>query len=140
MKNLILTIVILLVALITEVNAQSFQVIVNEANATESISKQDLSDIFLKKKSKWDDGVAISPVDLNTRSTTRVAFSIEVHEKSIGAIRSYWQQAAFSGDGSAPLERQSDADVISFVQSNPGAVGYISDATEASGVKVLMIN
>ncbi|MEQ8524236.1 substrate-binding domain-containing protein [Gracilimonas sp.] len=139
MKKLFITAVILLFIGASELAAQSYKVIVNEANTIESITKKDLSDIFLKKTSKWDDGTAITPIDLGTRSTTRAAFSIDVHGQSIGAIRSYWQQAAFSGAGTAPLERSSDADVIAFVQSYPGAVGYISDSADAAGVKVLDI-
>lgn len=140
MKKLFPIVVLLLVGLLTEVSAQSFQVIVNEASAVSSISKDDLSNIFLKKQSKWNDGSAVTPVDLNARSAVREAFSQEVHGRGVGAIRSYWQQAAFSGAGTAPLERSSDADVIAFVKSTPGAVGYISADTDAAGVKVLSIN
>lgn len=138
-KKILITAVVLLCFGVSDLAAQTYKVIINEANAVESISKKDLSDIFLKKKSKWDDGSTITPVDLGTRSGTRAAFSIDVHGQSIGAIRSYWQQAAFSGAGTAPLERSSDADVIAFVQSYPGAIGYISDSADASGVKVLEV-
>lgn len=140
MKNLLIILSIILFAGVTEVNAQSFQIIVNEKNPIESISKDDLSDLFLKKKTKWDNGSDVTPVDLNARSATREAFTQEVHGRNVGAIRSYWQQAAFSGAGTAPVERSSDADVISFVKSNPGAVGYISTGVEAAGVKIISIN
>ena len=139
MKNLLIIIVCILVAGITEVSAQSFKVIVNESNSTESISKDDLSDIFLKKKNKWNDGSSIIPVDQNARSATREIFSEEIHNRNVGAIRSYWQQAAFSGAGTAPIERSNDSDVIEFIQANSGAVGYVSESTEVSGVKVLAI-
>ena len=55
------------------VSAQSYKIIVNEANATTSVSKQDASNIFLKKKSKWDDGTKIVPVDQSASSATRAA-------------------------------------------------------------------
>ncbi|MAO66329.1 MAG: hypothetical protein CL666_15145 [Balneola sp.] len=140
MNKLYSIIILLLISFATEVSAQSYQVIVNESNSTAEISKGDLSDIFLKKKTKWDYGSAITPVDLNARSGVREAFSKDIHGRGIGAIRSYWQQAAFSGAGTAPLERSGDAEVIDFVKSNPGAVGYISADTDAAGVKVLSIN
>ena len=122
------------------VSAQSYKIIVNEANATTSVSKQDASNIFLKKKSKWDDGTKIVPVDQSASSATREAFSQDVHGRGVGAIRSHWQQAAFSGAGTAPLERGSDADVVTFVKSNPGAVGYVSADAATDGVKVLTVN
>lgn len=140
MKNLLSILIILLVAAATEATAQSFKVIVNEANTTETISEKELSEIFLKTKTKWDDGSSIEPVDLNARSEVREAFSEQIHGRGVGAIRNHWQQAAFSGAGTAPLERSSDAEVIDFVKSNPGAVGYISTDTDASGVKVITTN
>lgn len=141
MKNVITTfLAIILIAFATEATAQSFEVIVNEANTTETISEKELSEIFLKTKVKWEDGSSIEPVDLNARSEIREAFSQQIHGRGVGAIRNHWQQAAFSGAGTAPLERSSDAEVINFVKANPGAVGYISAGTDASGVKILSIN
>ncbi len=77
---------------------------------------------------------------MNARSATREAFSNEVHGRNVGAIRSYWQQAAFSGAGTAPVERSNDAEIIDFVKANAGAVGYISASSEATGVKVISVN
>jgi hypothetical protein len=34
---------------------------------------------------------------------------------------------------------RSDAEVLAFVRGNPGAVGYVSEAAQVSGVKVLEI-
>lgn len=140
MKNLLIILFILVVATATDATAQSFKVIVNEANATETISQSELADIFLKKKTKWEDGTAIVPVDLSANSATRKIFSRQVLNKGVGEIRTYWQQAAFSGSGTAPLERASDSDVVSFVKANPGAVGYVSASTDVTGVKTLDVN
>lgn len=140
MKKTVSLLVLFLIAGTLAVSAQSYKIIVNEANATASITKQDASNIFLKKKSKWDDGTKIEPIDLAASSATRAAFSEDIHGRGVGAIRSHWQQAAFSGAGTAPLERGNDADVVAFVKSNPGAVGYISAEATADGVKVLTVN
>jgi ABC-type phosphate transport system substrate-binding protein len=139
MKKIILSTLFLFVASVA-LQAQNFKVIVNEANATTSLSKKDVSEIFLKTKTSWDDGSKIVPVDQTARSATRAEFSQEIHGRSVGAIRSHWQQAAFSGAGTAPAERPSDAEVIAFVKNNPGAVGYISADADVSGVKVVAIN
>ncbi|SMO40050.1 substrate-binding domain-containing protein [Gracilimonas mengyeensis] len=140
MKYLLSTLSIFLLTItLNTATAQEFKAVVNKANAAESISKEDLSKIFLKEQTKWADGTAITPIDLKAQSATRVAFSLEVHGRSVGAIRSHWQQAAFSGAGTAPLERSSDTDVIEFVKANPGAVGYVSAAADISEVKELAI-
>lgn len=138
MKKLILSSLLFLIPLL--VQAQSFQVIVNEANPVSEISTSDISKIFLKTKSSWEDGSKVIPIDLNARSATRGAFSQEIHGRSVGAIRSHWQQAAFSGAGTAPVERSGDSDVITFVRNNPGAIGYVSVDADVTGVKVITIN
>lgn len=139
MKKILILLTVLILAVTGITEAQSYQVIVNNTNSVSNITKSDLSAIFLKTTNRWDNGTNIEPVDLSSRSAVRADFSQDVHGRSVGAIRSHWQQAAFSGAGTAPLERGSDADVIEFVRNNPGAIGYISAGINASGVKTLQV-
>lgn len=139
MKKFI-SVFLFLVFVASTVAAQSYVLIANESVTESSLSKDDVSSIFLKTKSKWGDGSAITPVDQSARAVVREAFSQEVHGRGVGAIRSHWQQAAFSGAGTAPIERGNDTDVVAFVKSNPGAVGYVSADAAIDGVKVIAVN
>ena len=121
-------------------SAQNYVLVANESVTETTLSKNDVSHIFLKTKTKWSDGSAITPVDQSARAAVREAFSQEVHGRGVGAIRSHWQQAAFSGAGTAPIERGNDSDVVAFVKSNPGAVGYVSADATTDGVKVITVN
>lgn len=139
--NLYIKILILAFFLMGTINAFSqFKVIVNNSNSLSSINKKEASDCFLKKKTKWADGTTVTPVDLSSGSKVRDAFSQKVHGKTTAAIRSYWQQAAFSGTASAPPEKSNDAEVIEFVRKNPGAIGYVSESANTTGVKTLSLN
>ena len=119
---------------------QTFKIIVNQQNASSSISKKEVSDLFLKKKTKWNSGTTVTPVDLNANSKIREDFSQQIHGKGISAIRNFWQQAAFSGTASAPPEKANDAEVIDFVKKNAGAVGYVSNSAPTNEVKVITVN
>jgi ABC-type phosphate transport system substrate-binding protein len=44
----------------------------------------------------------------------------------------------FSGKDVPPPEKGTDADVVAFVKSNPGAIGYVA-AGSADGVKVVSL-
>ena len=62
-------------------------------------------------------------------------------EKYLGedeeAYTAYWTVRRFIGKGSPPPELPSSGEIIRFVQSTPGAVGYV-DATEIrSGLNIL---
>jgi len=121
-------------------SAQDFKIVINEANATSSISKGDLSRCFMKQANTWISGQPVIPVDQAASSETRRAFSEAVHGRDVNAVKSYWQREIFSGRGVPPAERASDEAVLAFVRTNPGAVGYVAvDADIGTGVKVLEI-
>ena len=98
-----------------------------------------MADAFLKKVTRWADGEAIKPVDLRQSAAARVKFSERVLKRTVGAVRSYWQQRIFSGRDVPPPELDSDDAVVAFVAKNAGAVGYVSGAAKLSGVRELAI-
>ena len=130
-------ILIVLVSLGLAVQAQSFKVVVNTNNPVSSLTKKELSDIFLKKHLKWQSGEVVIPVDLSSKSSVREDFSNQVHGKSVSAVKSYWQQFVFAGKGTPPVEKNNDDEVIDFVKRTPGAVGYVSAGANVSGLKVI---
>jgi ABC-type phosphate transport system substrate-binding protein len=140
MKKILFTLFLVFAVAAGSSFAQSFKVIVNSSNPVSSLSKKEASDYFLKKKAKWPNGNPVIPVDLSSGSSVREAFSQHVHGKSTSAVRNFWQQAAFSGAGTAPSEKASDNDVIEFIKKTPGAIGYVSAGANTSNVKVLTLN
>lgn len=114
-----------------------YRVIVHKSNPLNSITKDQLSQLLLKKRSRWAHGPAVEPVDLAPTSTVREAFSKDVHGRSVSSIKNYWQRQIFSGRDVPPPEASSDAEAITFVQSHPGGIGYVSAKTTLDGVKLL---
>ena len=117
----------------------AFVVIANAKNPSNGSPREFLSDAFLKKTTRWDDGEAIRPVDLGPGASARRAFSQKVLDRSVAAVRSYWQQRIFSGRELPPPELGSDDAVIEYVQRNRGAVGYVSGTAHLHDVKVLPV-
>ncbi len=115
----------------------SFVVIVHPDNPAKSVSKKKVSRLLLKELAKWDGGLSAQPVDLDSKSETRRDFSRDVHGRSVSSIKNYWQRQIFSGRAVPPPEVADDSAVISFVQSNPGGIGYVSASARLAGVKVL---
>ena len=116
-----------------------FQVIVNVSNEAAAIDKGEAAKFFLKKKSKWESGKAVKPVDQPGSSDVRAAFSDQALGKSVSAVKSYWQQQIFSGRGVPPPEKKTDQDVIDFVKENPGGIGYVSQGAPVDDVKVITL-
>lgn len=117
-----------------------FRVIVNAQNPISSAKPSFVADSFLKKVSEWGDGQAIKPVDQKSTSETRRLFSTTVLGRSVAAVRTYWQQRVFSGRGVPPPELDGDIEVVRYVSANRGAIGYVSDAANLDGVKVVALH
>jgi len=140
------SVVALLVALLPAVaaaldgsTADSFTVVVNENVPVSRLSKTDLARIFLKKQVEWSNGESVVPVDQSTISMVRARFTEFVHEKKMSAITNYWQKQIFTGRGVPPPIRGTDQEVIEFVRSTPGAIGYVSAAAPTAGVKTVAV-
>jgi ABC-type phosphate transport system substrate-binding protein len=117
----------------------SYQVIVNATNGVGSVERKFLSDAFLKKTTRWGNGDVIRPVDQSAISDVRRKFSEHILNRSVTAVRSYWQQVIFSGRDVPPPELASDAEVVEYVSRHSGAVGYVSGAASTSGAKVISV-
>lgn len=113
-----------------------YKVVVNPSVPLNSISRDELSRIFLKKVSKFHDGHAASPVDLPTNSVVRDSFSRDVHGKPTSAIEAYWQQQVFSGREVPPPEKNEGA-ALDYVRSNSNGVAYVSAGADTDGLRVI---
>lgn len=110
-------------------NVAAVVVVVNAANPVSTLTKEQVSDLFLKKVTRWESDKIVMPVDQERNSKTRELFSRAVHRRSISAVASYWQTQIFSGNNVPPATKATDADVLAFVRANPNAIGYVSGAT-----------
>ena len=120
-----------------------FRVIVSANNPLTSVKRDDLARIFLKKLTRAKDGQELSPVDQSARSAVRAAFSERVLVKEgldkISAVENYWRQQIYSGRGAPPAVKTSDDEVRKFVAATPGAIGYVGEKADLTGVKPVTV-
>lgn len=115
-------------------------VVVNAANPTAQLPREQLSEIFLRQRSTWPNGQEILPVDQIEKSPQRITFTRDIERQSMGAIRRFWQERIFSGNEEPPPERVTDAEVLTYVRSNPGSIGYVREGTDlGTGVKAIVV-
>lgn len=138
MRRLFIQAVVLLVAGARPSAEPGLRVVVNESNPIASLSREELSELFLKKTTGWPDGTVVLPVDQFEDSEAREAFNRDIHKKSLSAVRAYWQQRIFSGRDVPPPEKDSDAAVIAFVKRNRGGIGYVMSPL-VYGVRVVPV-
>lgn len=117
----------------------AFRVIVHADNAAAELSRTTAGNFFLKKQGRWTDDNRVEPIDLEPDSPTREAFSRSVLRRDVRSVLRYWQRQIFSGFDVPPPEVASDAEVIAFVASHRGAIGYVSSNARLEGVRELRI-
>jgi ABC-type phosphate transport system substrate-binding protein len=131
--------VLLAPALAPAQDAVAFKVVVNERIAGGRMTRQVLSDIFLGKATHWEKDVPISPVDQSATAPIRESFSQQVLGQSVMAVKSYWTRQILRG-GRPPPVKDSDQDVLRYVRTLPGGIGYVAvDAELPGGVKAIEI-
>ena len=108
--------------------AAAFRVIVNPDVKGSQMPRSVLAAIFLKQALKWGDGRAVVPVDQSVQSAVRRSFSNEVLKQGIVEVQVYWQRKITAGQVPPPV-KTSDEEVLAFVASTPGAIGYVSSST-----------
>jgi ABC-type phosphate transport system substrate-binding protein len=117
----------------------SYRVIVHPQVKGSQIPRAALNSIFLKHAPRWGDGQAVQPIDQSVQSLVRQRFSNDVLGQGVVAVQVYWQRRMSSGVVPPPV-KTSDEEVVSFVASTPGAIGYVSAATPLPGsVKAIEI-
>jgi ABC-type phosphate transport system substrate-binding protein len=84
------------------------------------------------------DGVHITAVNANSGSTVRNRFLQTFVKRDDDSYTGYWNVRRYSGLGAPPRELSSSAEIINFVKSTPGAIGYIDEADVPPGVSVLL--
>jgi ABC-type phosphate transport system substrate-binding protein len=118
-------------------HAEGLVIIANPQVQVNSITLEELTLIYLVQKNSWPNGMPVVPVNREASSTARAYFSEQVFNRSPSEMSEYWNRMLFKGKV-PPLVQTSDAAMLGFVRSVPGAVGYMDADHEVAGVKVLL--
>jgi ABC-type phosphate transport system substrate-binding protein len=111
--------------------------IVSSTSAITTLSKTQVTDIFLGKVSRFPDGTQAIPIDQAERSPARDEFYATYAGKSPAQIKSHWAKIIFTGRGQPPKTVAGDVDVKILVAANPQAISYIERSAVDSSVHVL---
>ena len=84
------------------------------------------------------DGVSITAINANSGSSVRNRFLQIYLNQDEDKYTAYWTVRRYIGKGASPKELPRSADVINYVNTTPGAIGYIDEADIQPGVNVLL--
>lgn len=107
---------------------QAGEIIVHPAS---TLTAAEVREVFVGDK-QLAGNAKLVPVD---NSSAQADFVSKVLQMEVVRYNALWTRKAFREGLTAPPVKGGDAEVIAFVKSTPGAVGYVG--TSGPGVKVL---
>lgn len=82
-------------------------------------------------------GVNVTPVSLKAGSPLRNAFLATFLNQDEEKYTGYWTVRRYVGKGTPPLELNSSEEIIQFVSSTAGALGYIDETDLKENMNVV---
>jgi ABC-type phosphate transport system substrate-binding protein len=110
-------------------------VIGNAKNDLPLLNSTQVEDIFMGRTRALPNGRVALPVD---QSTLRPDFYQALTARPIEQINAYWAKITFTGQASPPMILNDDNAVISIINENKDAIGYIDKKHVDSRVRILL--
>jgi len=118
--------------------AQDVMLVANPSLQLLAITSSDVRAIFLGTKTRLADGAHASPVTLKGGPAHEVFLKNHLGE-SPEEFRAQWRKTVFTGQGAMPRAFDSEAELLHYVATTPGTLGYVSRISPADKVKQIMI-
>lgn len=112
-------------------------VVMSSKSDVDSLSKVQVSQIFLAKTDALPNGRVAKPIDQAEGAAVRNEFYDKVADKSSAQMKAYWSQLTFTGKAQPPRKVASDAAAKAALAENPAAISYISEGAVDGSVKVV---
>jgi ABC-type phosphate transport system substrate-binding protein len=111
-------------------------VIVNPSVTADSLSADELKNIYTARTRYWDDGRAIIIVVLPDKTDAALQ---QASGMDGSQFKTFWQRLAFSGRGSEPEKADDAAALVAFVAATKGAIALVPADAVLTGVKKIEI-
>ena len=130
---------ILLYCLSTFAFAAEMEIIANPKGATEYLDASTLRGIFGMRLSRWPDGTPIRVYVLPDDNPVHAKFTKRILNTYPHQLRRNWDRLVFSGTGNAPIQVESEREMLDRIRTIPGSIGYMESGKESANVRVIKI-
>lgn len=116
---------------------QELTLIANPSVRISEISRSGLKDIYLGNITTWPNDARIYLTVLKTEIHNH--FTKEYLKKTPFQFRAFWRKRLYTGEGQLPETFRSKDELIRFIRSTRGAIGYIDGDLSVKGLKTIRI-
>ena len=112
-------------------------VVVNARNGVAVMTRNEVVNIFFGRYRQFFNGVEAQPVDLVDSNPERARFYAGLVGKDISDVNAYWSRLIFSGRVQAPPRMNNAEEVLKWVSSHPGGIGFVELSKADARVRVV---
>ncbi|MGE5470955.1 MAG: phosphate ABC transporter substrate-binding protein [Bacteroidota bacterium] len=112
-------------------------VVVNARNGVAVLTRNEVANIFFGRYRQFFNGVEAQPVDLIDGSPERAHFYAALVGKDVSDVNAYWSRQVFSGRMQPPPRLSNAEEVLKWVSSHPGGIGFVDLAKADARVRVV---
>ena len=140
LKDLIGTLIVvgLILWMTATVFAANYVVIVNKDVSEDSFSRAELRSIFLGEKIKWENKKYIK-VAIPLEGDAYREFLKDVVLKTPSQFDNHWMKQVYSGKASMPQSFAEISQLVDYVASHSGAIGFVAAGLTDKSVKTISI-
>jgi len=113
-------------------------VIIGNPAGPDSLSDNQVRDLYLNRSNALPDGQKATPFELPGGNAIRAEFHDKITSRNDAQLKAFWSKQVFTGRGQPPAEAASPAAMKAQVSSTPGSIGYMDEADVDSSVKVIL--
>jgi hypothetical protein len=132
-------IVLILIAYPSHALTKTILIANNAVGEEAAMSGMEIQRIFLGKKKRWADGQIIKPATLK-KGVVHEDFVKKYIHRTPTQFSTFWKRVIVTGTGIPPKSFSTEAEIVEYVSSTKGAVGYISASTPHGKCKQLKVD
>lgn len=115
------------------------QIIVNPDVGVATMDRNRARLLFTMRVHQWGDKQPVTVFVLPDDASLHQVFAKSALGVYPYQLRRTWDRQVFSGTGQAPVQVADEREMIERVRQTAGAIGYISDRPDATGVRTVKV-
>jgi ABC-type phosphate transport system substrate-binding protein len=115
-------------------------VLVGNKSVVDSMKKEEIKQIFLGKKTRWEDDTKITFAVFSDKSACNL-FLKDYIGKTYSQYRNYWKKQVFTGKGRMPMTFKNAEELVNFISITEGAISFVraQDIDTTETVKIITV-
>ena len=112
-------------------------VVVNARCGVAEMTRNEVINIFFGRNRQFFNGIEVQPVDMADGHPDRARFYTSLVGKDLSEVNAYWSRQVFSGRMQPPAKVGSPEEVLKWVASHSGGIGFIELSKADARVRVV---